>query len=148
MYRFLIKQIYSIEQLKYKTVNHICVKTGLMNYFLLIWNDGLFALSYSGALIIVALPCMFVQDKHNECLSVYCVCEGNILCMVEPTNLYRDWSLCSWLFYYWLVDRLIAKSLFVCLPSQHADENVDTTLLVHFFGKKGKAELNFDDFYR
>ncbi|XP_057187044.1 calcium uptake protein 3, mitochondrial isoform X3 [Triplophysa rosa] len=30
------------------------------------------------------------------------------------------------------------------------DENmmVDTTLLVHFFGKKGKAELTFDDFYR
>ncbi|KAM6953582.1 calcium uptake protein 3, mitochondrial isoform 3-T3 [Aplochiton taeniatus] len=29
------------------------------------------------------------------------------------------------------------------------DENIpDTTLLVHFFGKKGKAELNFDDFYR
>ncbi|XP_066574373.1 calcium uptake protein 3, mitochondrial isoform X5 [Amia ocellicauda] len=25
---------------------------------------------------------------------------------------------------------------------------IDTTLLVHFFGKKGKAELNFDDFYR
>ncbi|XP_022611217.1 calcium uptake protein 3, mitochondrial isoform X7 [Seriola dumerili] len=31
-----------------------------------------------------------------------------------------------------------------------ADESVtiDTTLLVHFFGKKGKAELTFDDFYR
>ncbi|XP_077426658.1 calcium uptake protein 3, mitochondrial isoform X5 [Vanacampus margaritifer] len=31
-----------------------------------------------------------------------------------------------------------------------ADESltIDTTLLVHFFGKKGKAELNFDDFYR
>ncbi|XP_033891920.2 calcium uptake protein 3, mitochondrial-like isoform X5 [Acipenser ruthenus] len=31
-----------------------------------------------------------------------------------------------------------------------AEENmmVDTTLLVHFFGKKGKAELNYDDFYR
>ncbi|XP_077061142.1 calcium uptake protein 3, mitochondrial isoform X5 [Siphateles boraxobius] len=31
-----------------------------------------------------------------------------------------------------------------------ADENmmIDTTLLVHFFGKKGKAELTFDDFYR
>ncbi|KAJ8416504.1 hypothetical protein AAFF_G00357920 [Aldrovandia affinis] len=31
-----------------------------------------------------------------------------------------------------------------------ADENMttDTTLLVHFFGKKGKAELTFDDFYR
>ncbi|XP_014874712.1 calcium uptake protein 3, mitochondrial isoform X8 [Poecilia latipinna] len=25
---------------------------------------------------------------------------------------------------------------------------IDTTILVHFFGKKGKAELNFDDFYR
>ncbi|XP_017316808.1 calcium uptake protein 3, mitochondrial isoform X6 [Ictalurus punctatus] len=25
---------------------------------------------------------------------------------------------------------------------------IDTTLLVHFFGKKGKAELTFDDFYR
>ncbi|XP_016423206.1 calcium uptake protein 3, mitochondrial-like [Sinocyclocheilus rhinocerous] len=35
-------------------------------------------------------------------------------------------------------------------PSQlHETENVtDTTLLVHFFGKKGKSELNFDDFYR
>ncbi|XP_038647044.1 calcium uptake protein 3, mitochondrial-like isoform X4 [Scyliorhinus canicula] len=31
-----------------------------------------------------------------------------------------------------------------------AEENflVDTTLLVHFFGRKGKAELNFDDFYK
>ncbi|XP_015201209.2 calcium uptake protein 3, mitochondrial isoform X5 [Lepisosteus oculatus] len=31
-----------------------------------------------------------------------------------------------------------------------AEENmmIDTTLLVHFFGKKGRAELNFDDFYR
>ncbi|XP_059377377.1 calcium uptake protein 3, mitochondrial-like isoform X2 [Carassius carassius] len=34
-------------------------------------------------------------------------------------------------------------------PSHHETENViDTTLLVHFFGKKGKSELNFDDFYR
>ncbi|XP_066505831.1 calcium uptake protein 3, mitochondrial [Hoplias malabaricus] len=32
------------------------------------------------------------------------------------------------------------------LPVQ---ENItDTTLLVHFFGKKGKTELNFEDFYR
>ncbi|XP_046704661.1 calcium uptake protein 3, mitochondrial isoform X5 [Silurus meridionalis] len=31
----------------------------------------------------------------------------------------------------------------------HVQENiVDTTLLVHFFGKKGKTELNFEDFYR
>ncbi|XP_040892074.1 calcium uptake protein 3, mitochondrial isoform X4 [Toxotes jaculatrix] len=31
-----------------------------------------------------------------------------------------------------------------------SDESItiDTTLLVHFFGKKGKAELTFDDFYR
>lgn len=33
---------------------------------------------------------------------------------------------------------------------QRADDSItiDTTLLVHFFGKKGKAELTFDDFYR
>lgn len=33
---------------------------------------------------------------------------------------------------------------------QRTDENItiDTTLLVHFFGKKGKAELTFEDFYR
>ncbi|XP_051945260.1 calcium uptake protein 3, mitochondrial-like isoform X1 [Xyrauchen texanus] len=31
----------------------------------------------------------------------------------------------------------------------HKPENAtDTTLLVHFFGRKGKSELNFDDFYR
>ncbi|XP_052005193.1 calcium uptake protein 3, mitochondrial-like isoform X3 [Xyrauchen texanus] len=31
----------------------------------------------------------------------------------------------------------------------HESDNVtDTTLLVHFFGRKGKSELNFDDFYR
>ncbi|XP_043970524.1 calcium uptake protein 3, mitochondrial isoform X7 [Gambusia affinis] len=31
-----------------------------------------------------------------------------------------------------------------------SDESItiDTTILVHFFGKKGKAELTFDDFYR
>ncbi|XP_028831757.1 calcium uptake protein 3, mitochondrial isoform X10 [Denticeps clupeoides] len=34
--------------------------------------------------------------------------------------------------------------------NSRADDNlvIDTTLLVHFFGKKGKAELTFDDFYR
>ncbi|XP_026990595.1 calcium uptake protein 3, mitochondrial isoform X4 [Tachysurus fulvidraco] len=32
----------------------------------------------------------------------------------------------------------------------HTDEGmtIDTTLLIHFFGKKGKAELTFEDFYR
>lgn len=43
-------------------------------------------------------------------------------------------------------------ALFTATPHQwqRADENmmIDTTLLVHFFGKKGKAELTFDDFYR
>uniref|UniRef100_A0A8C7D3B6 Mitochondrial calcium uptake family member 3 n=1 Tax=Oncorhynchus kisutch TaxID=8019 RepID=A0A8C7D3B6_ONCKI len=35
------------------------------------------------------------------------------------------------------------------VATQNIDENMtDTTLLVHFFGKKGKAELGFDDFYR
>ncbi|XP_072426142.1 calcium uptake protein 3, mitochondrial isoform X4 [Chiloscyllium punctatum] len=35
-------------------------------------------------------------------------------------------------------------------PHSRAEENffVDTTLLVHFFGRRGKAELNFDDFYK
>ncbi|XP_030621430.1 calcium uptake protein 3, mitochondrial [Chanos chanos] len=33
--------------------------------------------------------------------------------------------------------------------TEHVQEDVtSTTLLVHFFGKKGKMELNFDDFYR
>ncbi|XP_014840188.1 PREDICTED: calcium uptake protein 3, mitochondrial isoform X8 [Poecilia mexicana] len=34
--------------------------------------------------------------------------------------------------------------------SSRSDETItiDTTILVHFFGKKGKAELTFDDFYR
>ncbi|XP_046699110.1 calcium uptake protein 3, mitochondrial isoform X3 [Silurus meridionalis] len=32
--------------------------------------------------------------------------------------------------------------------SRTDDMTVDTTLLVHFFGKKGKVELTFDDFYR
>ncbi|XP_028256955.1 calcium uptake protein 3, mitochondrial isoform X5 [Parambassis ranga] len=34
--------------------------------------------------------------------------------------------------------------------NSRSDETItiDTTLLVHFFGKKGKAELTFDDFYR
>ncbi|XP_034453434.1 calcium uptake protein 3, mitochondrial isoform X4 [Hippoglossus hippoglossus] len=31
---------------------------------------------------------------------------------------------------------------------QKVDEKTETTLLVHFFGKKGKAELKFEDFYK
>ncbi|TDH07912.1 hypothetical protein EPR50_G00112010 [Perca flavescens] len=31
--------------------------------------------------------------------------------------------------------------------TEHVDERKETTLLVHFFGKKGKAELKFEDFY-
>lgn len=31
---------------------------------------------------------------------------------------------------------------------QNVDEKTETTLLVHFFGKKGKAELKFEDFYK
>nr|XP_046262730.1 calcium uptake protein 3, mitochondrial isoform X3 [Scatophagus argus] len=31
---------------------------------------------------------------------------------------------------------------------EHMDEKKETTLLVHFFGKKGKAELKFEDFYQ
>ncbi|XP_038555756.1 calcium uptake protein 3, mitochondrial isoform X1 [Micropterus salmoides] len=31
--------------------------------------------------------------------------------------------------------------------TEDVDEKTETTLLVHFFGKKGKAELKFEDFY-
>ncbi|XP_042572650.1 calcium uptake protein 3, mitochondrial-like isoform X2 [Cyprinus carpio] len=51
---------------------------------------------------------------------------------------------------YWdMLRRGASQALFSDL-AERADENmmIDTTLLVHFFGKKGKAELTFDDFYR
>ncbi|XP_029020607.1 calcium uptake protein 3, mitochondrial isoform X1 [Betta splendens] len=32
--------------------------------------------------------------------------------------------------------------------TEHVDDKTETTLLVHFFGKKGKAELKFEDFYK
>ncbi|XP_047209522.1 calcium uptake protein 3, mitochondrial-like isoform X3 [Girardinichthys multiradiatus] len=34
------------------------------------------------------------------------------------------------------------------LDQQNVDEKTETTLLVHFFGKRGKAELKFEDFYK
>lgn len=53
-----------------------------------------------------------------------------------------SYSVCSW--------HLTFKLLFFFF--KRADDIMslvtDTTLLVHFFGKKGKAELNFEDFYR
>ncbi|XP_016360009.1 calcium uptake protein 3, mitochondrial-like [Sinocyclocheilus anshuiensis] len=51
---------------------------------------------------------------------------------------------------YWdMLRRGASQALFSDL-AERADENmmIDTTLLVHFFGKKGKAELTFEDFYR
>lgn len=40
--------------------------------------------------------------------------------------------------------------LIICMPSSFktVDDKTETTLLVHFFGKKGKAELKFEDFYK
>ncbi|KAJ0033178.1 hypothetical protein NQD34_000285 [Periophthalmus magnuspinnatus] len=51
---------------------------------------------------------------------------------------------------YWDVLRRGASQVLFSDLAERADENmtIDTTLLVHFFGKKGKAELTFDDFYR
>ncbi|XP_077426653.1 calcium uptake protein 3, mitochondrial isoform X1 [Vanacampus margaritifer] len=51
---------------------------------------------------------------------------------------------------YWDVLRRGASQILFSDLAERADESltIDTTLLVHFFGKKGKAELNFDDFYR
>ncbi|XP_036313433.1 calcium uptake protein 3, mitochondrial isoform X2 [Pipistrellus kuhlii] len=53
---------------------------------------------------------------------------------------------------YWdTLRRNTSQALFSDL-AERADDIMslvtDTTLLVHFFGKKGKAELNFEDFYR
>ncbi|XP_071359459.1 calcium uptake protein 3, mitochondrial isoform X5 [Trachinotus anak] len=51
---------------------------------------------------------------------------------------------------YWDVLRRSASQVLFSDLAERADETItiDTTLLVHFFGKKGKAELTFDDFYR
>ncbi|XP_058048959.1 calcium uptake protein 3, mitochondrial isoform X2 [Ahaetulla prasina] len=53
---------------------------------------------------------------------------------------------------YWdTLRRSTSQALFSDL-TERADDftslHSDTTLLIHFFGKKGKAELNFEDFYR
>ncbi|NXB82622.1 MICU3 protein, partial [Donacobius atricapilla] len=53
---------------------------------------------------------------------------------------------------YWdTLRRSTSQALFSDLAERADDISSslsDTTLLVHFFGKKGKAELNFEDFYR
>ncbi|XP_077000345.1 calcium uptake protein 3, mitochondrial isoform X3 [Tamandua tetradactyla] len=53
---------------------------------------------------------------------------------------------------YWdTLRRNTSQALFSDLAERADDLTslvADTTLLVHFFGKKGKAELNFEDFYR
>ncbi|XP_063075484.1 calcium uptake protein 3, mitochondrial isoform X2 [Engraulis encrasicolus] len=51
---------------------------------------------------------------------------------------------------YWDVLRRSASQALFSDLAERIDESlmIDTTLLVHFFGKKGKAELTFDDFYR
>ncbi|XP_041838121.1 calcium uptake protein 3, mitochondrial-like isoform X2 [Melanotaenia boesemani] len=51
---------------------------------------------------------------------------------------------------YWDVLRRSASQVLFSDLAERSDDNItiDTTLLVHFFGKKGKAELTFDDFYR
>ncbi|XP_030223572.1 calcium uptake protein 3, mitochondrial isoform X1 [Gadus morhua] len=46
-----------------------------------------------------------------------------------------------------VVRRGTSHVLFSDLP-EYDDRIADTTLLVHFFGKMGKAELNFEDFYK
>ncbi|XP_051945262.1 calcium uptake protein 3, mitochondrial-like isoform X3 [Xyrauchen texanus] len=50
---------------------------------------------------------------------------------------------------FWDVLRHGARIIVFSDLMEHKPENAtDTTLLVHFFGRKGKSELNFDDFYR
>ncbi|XP_073710286.1 calcium uptake protein 3, mitochondrial isoform X2 [Misgurnus anguillicaudatus] len=51
--------------------------------------------------------------------------------------------------HFWDLLRQGARIVLFSDLTEHEPENVtDTTLLVHFFGRKGKSELNFDDFYR
>lgn len=51
-----------------------------------------------------------------------------------------------------VTDPIMAFNVLFILIFKRADDISsslsDTTLLIHFFGKKGKAELNFEDFYR
>ncbi|XP_058241091.1 calcium uptake protein 3, mitochondrial isoform X2 [Hemibagrus wyckioides] len=51
---------------------------------------------------------------------------------------------------YWDVLRRSASQALFSDLAERTDEGmtIDTTLLIHFFGKKGKAELTFEDFYR
>ncbi|XP_076877401.1 calcium uptake protein 3, mitochondrial isoform X2 [Brachyhypopomus gauderio] len=50
---------------------------------------------------------------------------------------------------FWDVLKHGARIILFSEVVEHVQENItDTTLLVHFFGKKGKSELNFEDFYR
>uniref|UniRef100_A0A3B3DL51 Mitochondrial calcium uptake family, member 3b n=1 Tax=Oryzias melastigma TaxID=30732 RepID=A0A3B3DL51_ORYME len=48
----------------------------------------------------------------------------------------------------WDVLRRGASQVLFSDLSEVGDDKTETTLLVHFFGKKGKAELKFEDFYK
>nr|XP_054417197.1 calcium uptake protein 3, mitochondrial isoform X5 [Pongo abelii] len=69
------------------------------------------------------------------------------LAEIKPlSNPQRSWFYCRQLL------RYSGCGEFLGFLNKRADDITslvtDTTLLVHFFGKKGKAELNFEDFYR
>uniref|UniRef100_A0A3B4EBC9 EF-hand domain-containing protein n=1 Tax=Pygocentrus nattereri TaxID=42514 RepID=A0A3B4EBC9_PYGNA len=73
--------------------------------------------------------CPNVPTHFGKCVMVYSVADFALSLLSILSNVY--------VFYHLL------------LPSQQVQENItDTTLLLHFFGKKGKTELNFEDFYR
>ncbi|XP_064418758.1 calcium uptake protein 3, mitochondrial isoform X2 [Latimeria chalumnae] len=63
--------------------------------------------------------------------------------------LKKDAQDCTRRSYWDTLRRSTSQALFSDL-AERVEESmfVETTLLVHFFGKKGKAELNFTDFYR
>uniref|UniRef100_A0A8C8RJ99 Mitochondrial calcium uptake family member 3 n=1 Tax=Pelusios castaneus TaxID=367368 RepID=A0A8C8RJ99_9SAUR len=77
---------------------------------------------------------------------------GMLLCFLKlPQVLKTDEKDLVRRSYWDTLRRSTSQALFSDL-AERADDITsflsDTTLLVHFFGKKGKAELNFDDFYR
>uniref|UniRef100_A0A8D0HPK2 Mitochondrial calcium uptake family member 3 n=1 Tax=Sphenodon punctatus TaxID=8508 RepID=A0A8D0HPK2_SPHPU len=75
-----------------------------------------------------------------------------LLCFLKPLQVLKtDGENLVPRSYWDTLRRSTSQALFSDL-AERADDITgllsDTTLLVHFFGKKGKAELNFEDFYR
>lgn len=74
------------------------------------------------------------------------------LCFHSNVNIFVYVDKILWGYQVSLSCLFITANLQIVIFLKRADDITslvtDTTLLVHFFGKKGRAELNFEDFYR